>query len=246
MRKRLSWIAVPIIGAGLLAGCGSSNSGIQRVTPLPPVVAQSASATPTVEAVTEEAIAAGMPTVTASPSPTITATPDMAGDATGATPTPLSVELDEGEARRIAAATDTAYQPTAQAPVQFESFPVAMTFDEFYEKYDMRRGWILSDKLVSLDGREVVMEGYIAPPLKPKLDFFVLTQIPLAMCPFCSTDADWPDRIALVYLPEATLFNNRYPVRITGRMEVGSSVDASSGMVSLVRLYADEIEVLDG
>ncbi len=172
--------------------------------------------------------------------------PDVTEAASGPTSTPLSVELDEGEARRIAAATDAAYQPTAQAPVQFDAFPVAMTFDEFYERFDMRRGWILSDKLVSLDGQDVVMEGYIAPPLKPKLDFFVLTQIPLAICPFCSTDADWPDRIALVYLPEATLFNNREPVVEKKKKKKKKKKKGALGMVSLVRLYADEIEVLDG
>ncbi|WP_238626138.1 hypothetical protein [Aggregatilinea lenta] len=245
MKTRLIWIAALVAAGMSLAGCGSDGGGIRRVTPLPSAVAQNASATPA-PATDAPAQGTATPTLTATPSATPMLPPDVTEAASGPTSTPLSVELDEGEARRIAAATDAAYQPTAQAPVQFDAFPVAMTFDEFYERFDMRRGWILSDKLVSLDGQDVVMEGYIAPPLKPKLDFFVLTQIPLAMCPFCSTDADWPDRIALVYLPEATLFNNRYPVRITGRMEVGSSVDASSGMVSLVRLYADEIEVLDG
>lgn len=241
MKNRLIWSAILLAAVTSLAGCGSEGSGIRRVTPLPPAAMQAASPTPTPVTITSAPVAS-TPTVMATASPS----PEGATSPLAATPTPLDVDLEEGQARVIAAATDAAYQPTAQSPVQFDAFPVSMTFDEFYSGFDMRRGWQLSDKLVSLDGQDVVMEGYIAPPLKPKLDFFVLTQIPLAMCPFCSTDADWPDRIALVYLPEATIFNNRYPVRITGQLEVGSSVDAESGMVSLVRLYADEIEVLDG
>jgi hypothetical protein len=195
---------------------------------------------------------ARQPTRTSLP---VTLAPDIEDDAAvedeipatrTATPTPLDNQLAAGEARDIALATDAAFQPTPRNELlSFDRSPVTLQFDEFYEAYDMRRGWIVSDKLVSLDGKTVTMEGYIAPPLKPKLDFFVLTQVPLSVCPFCSTDADWPDRIALIYLPEADLIDNRYPVRVTGQMEIGSSIDAETGMVSLVRLYAEDVERIE-
>ncbi|MBC7870918.1 MAG: hypothetical protein H7Y09_08770 [Chitinophagaceae bacterium] len=123
--------------------------------------------------------------------------------------------------------------------------PVPITFDEFYDGYSIRAGLIMSDKLTSLDGQRVVMEGYMAPPLKPELDFFVLTRIRLAFCPFCSTAADWPDDIALVYLDDSVIAATLNPVRISGRLEVGASVDQETGMVSLVRIYVDELEILD-
>jgi hypothetical protein len=122
---------------------------------------------------------------------------------------------------------------------------VDIRFDEFYDGYNLRTGLVLSDKLVSLDGKDVVMEGYMAPPLKPELDYFVLTRIRLAFCPFCSTAGDWPDDIALVYLNDQTTQATQYPVRIIGRMEIGASVDSETGMVSLVRIYADELEILN-
>lgn len=205
---------------------------------------------PTANPVVTEIVLSATPAVTEVPEESNTVTPipvtdPESGEELAPTPTPLDNNLAAGEARAIALATDVAFAPTPRNELlSFDENPVPLVFDEFYEAYDMRRGWIISDKLISLDGYNVEMEGYIAPPLKPELDFFVLTQIPLDICPFCSTDADWPDRIALVYLPEADLIDNRYPVRIVGQLEVGSSIDVETGMVSLVRLYAEEVEQL--
>lgn len=144
----------------------------------------------------------------------------------------------------IAAATDTALLTTPRSRIVFDQFPVPITFDEFYDGYNLRTGLILSDKLLSLDGQFVAMEGYMAPPLKPELDYFVLTRIRLAFCPFCTSGSDWPDDIALVYLSQNTTTATEYPVRVLGRIEVGASVDQETGMVSLVRIYADNLEVM--
>lgn len=163
-----------------------------------------------------------------------------------ATPTPLSADLPQGNAAAIAMATDVAMQPVIENPLQFDESPVPITFDEFYDGFNLRTGLVLSDKLMSLDGKEVVMEGYMAPPLKPALDWFVLTRIRLEFCPFCSSDADWPDDIALVYLADGEVIATQQPIRIRGRMEIGSSVDPETGMVSIVRIYADEVEQLAG
>ena len=75
-----------------------------------------------------------------------------------------------------------------------------LQFAEFYQGGGAR-GLILSDKLVALHGQRVVMAGFMAPPLKPALDFFVLTRVPLALCPFCASDAQWPEDIVFVRLP---------------------------------------------
>ncbi len=160
------------------------------------------------------------------------------------TPTPLSRDLAQGDAAAVAAATDAALQPTPRTPLTFDQNPVPITFDEFYDGFDLRKGLQLSDKLVSLDGKDVRIEGYMAPPLKPELDYFVLTRIRLQVCPFCSTAAEWPDDIALVYVQDGPVTTTERPLRLTGRMEVGASVDQETGMVSLVRVYASDVEVL--
>jgi hypothetical protein len=103
-------------------------------------------------------------------------------------------------------------------------------------------GIVLSDKLKSLAGQSVVMEGFMAPPLKPTLDFFVLTRVPMSLCPFCSSDADWPSDIVVVYLenPVTALPFDR-PIQVEGRLELGTKVDAETGFVSLVRVYATRL-----
>lgn len=44
----------------------------------------------------------------------------------------------------------------------------------------------------------MTISGYMAPPLTPTIRFFVLTEVPMSVCPFCSSDADWPDNIIVV------------------------------------------------
>jgi hypothetical protein len=165
-------------------------------------------------------------------------------EALTATPTPPSAQPPLGSAAAIAMATDVAMKPAIENPIEFTDSPVPITFDEFYEGFNLRKGLILTDKLRSLDGKEVVMEGYMAPPLKPQIDWFVLTSIRLEFCPFCSSGADWPTDIAVVYMKEGTLVATQVPVRIRGRLEIGQAVDPETGMVSLVRIYADEIELI--
>ena len=185
----------------------------------------------------------------------VTPTPDPQAETTAlptvpptvppiATPTPLNVQMPSGSAAAMAMATDAVMKPELAEPLTFEERPVAITFDEFYAGFDMRKGLTLSDKLMSLDGVDVVMEGYMAPPLKPELDWFVLTRIRLEVCPFCSSGADWPLDIAVVYVNDGTVIATQAPVRIEGRMEIGTSVDPETGMVSLVRIYASDVENL--
>ncbi len=227
------------------ASCASAPSSIQRVTPLPqtsaPLVAQQPTA---VASLTERA--PGPFSATQEPGDLQSPFEQLFASAPAPTATPLSNDLPEGSAREIALATDTAMQVTLDAPLTFDESPVPITFDEFYDGYNLRTGLILSQKLLSLDGQSVVLEGYMAPPLKPALDYFVLTRIRLAFCPFCSNASDWPDDIALVYMPEgATTLATTAPVRVTGRIEIGASTDMETGMVSLVRVYVEQYEVID-
>ena len=54
----------------------------------------------------------------------------------------------------------------------------------------------------------------MAPPLKAEAAFFVLTREPVALCPFCQSDADWPDNILVVYLSSNQSFvQNNAPLR---------------------------------
>lgn len=111
-----------------------------------------------------------------------------------------------------------------------------ISFDELYGKISVL-GLTFSDKVKALEGKPVRMRGFMAPPLKAEADFFVLTQIPMALCPFCSSDADWPDDIIVVYLDRAQTFEqaNR-TIEVSGTLEVGSRTDPETGFVSLLRI----------
>jgi hypothetical protein len=94
-----------------------------------------------------------------------------------------------------------------------------------------------TEKARKLAGKVVEMRGYMAPPLKPEIDFFVLTSLPTAICPFCDAAASWPDDIVLVRLsrPVRALAYDRL-LNVSGTLEIGIDTDAATGFVSLVRL----------
>jgi len=98
-------------------------------------------------------------------------------------------------------------------------------------------GLQFSDKVNGLKGKPVAMRGFMAPPLKPEADFFVMTRAPVSLCPFCQTDADWPSDIIVVHLRNgSTLTRNTDPIEVTGSLEVGSATDPKTGFVSLLRI----------
>ena len=117
-------------------------------------------------------------------------------------------------------------------------------FAELYAKIGVL-GMEFSDRVKALAGQRVAMLGFMAPPLKAEADFFVLTETPMALCPFCSSDADWPANIVVVYLARAQTFVQ--PSRIiaaTGRLEMGSWTDPETGFVSLLRLREARYEIV--
>lgn len=122
------------------------------------------------------------------------------------------------------------------APFSSARATTQLTFDELYEVQSVL-GLKFTAKVKSLSGANVTMRGFMAPPLKAEAKFFVLTEIPMALCPFCSSDADWPDNIIVVYLDEKQTFvQANAPIDVEGTLEYGSWTDSETGFVSLLRL----------
>jgi len=94
-----------------------------------------------------------------------------------------------------------------------------------------------TDKAKRLAGKTVEMRGYMAPPLKPEIEFFVLTSLPTAICPFCDAAASWPDDIVLIFMgrPIRALAYDRL-IKVSGKLEIGTDTDEVTGFVSRVRL----------
>jgi hypothetical protein len=88
-----------------------------------------------------------------------------------------------------------------------------------------------------LAGESVEVEGYMAPPLKANSTFFVLTKRPMSVCPFCETEAEWPEDILAVYtrrVYDVVAFNRKIVVR--GELALGSHTDPETGFLSRVRI----------
>ncbi len=119
-----------------------------------------------------------------------------------------------------------------------------LSFEEMYSGNSVL-GLQLSEKLLSLKDQRVVIQGFMAPPLKADAKFFVLTKDPVSLCPFCNSDEDWPDSIIVVWLSEGQRFvqNNRL-IQVEGKLGVGSQTDDETGFVSLVRLTDARFEVV--
>lgn len=124
-----------------------------------------------------------------------------------------------------------------------EASPYPLKFSDLYESRSVR-GLVFSKKLLSLPGKEVQINGFMAPPLKPDLKFFVLTRQPVDICPFCDSDADWPEDIVVVYLKgEMKYVPDGTPVSVKGILEVRTKIDKETGFVSRVRIVDANITV---
>ena len=119
-----------------------------------------------------------------------------------------------------------------------------LSFSQLYESFGVM-GLSFSARAKGLIGAQVTVAGYMAPPLKAESHFFVLSKEPLAICPFCQSDADWPVDIVVIYLDDASpLMSAGAKLAVTGRLELGSWTDPESGFVSQVRLRASRFRRL--
>lgn len=116
------------------------------------------------------------------------------------------------------------------ATVQAQEKP--LYFGELYKEHMQ-----FSDKAKQLNGLEVRFYGYMAPPLKVESNFFVLTKTPLSVCPFCETEADWPDDLIFVTgkEPFRIIAYNRKIV-VSGLLDLGTQSHEETGFVSRVRI----------
>jgi hypothetical protein len=106
------------------------------------------------------------------------------------------------------------------------------TFTDIYARDN-----VLSEAAVSLTGSPITMRGFMAPPLKPDIAFFVLTKLPMTVCPFCSDGTEWPEDIVVVYLEGELQFVPYYAaIEVEGRLDTGFITDPETGFVSLVRM----------
>lgn len=95
----------------------------------------------------------------------------------------------------------------------------------------------ISELAKSSVGKRISVDGYMAPPLKAESRFFVLTRRPMSVCPFCETEAEWPNDILAVYtkrIVDVVPYNVK--IVASGVLELGAYKDPETGFLSMVRL----------
>jgi hypothetical protein len=98
-------------------------------------------------------------------------------------------------------------------------------------------GVIFSDLARTHDGERVSFRGYMAPQLIAESAFFVLTDVPMAVCPFCDTEAEWPNNILAVYAKRVVTPPNFWEqIEVDGVLRLGGFEDPDTGFLSMVRV----------
>jgi hypothetical protein len=90
---------------------------------------------------------------------------------------------------------------------------------------------------LSLEGQAVRLDGFMAPPLKPEARFFVLTEQPMATCPFCAAGTAWPAHVVTVQIRHGLRvipFNRR--LAASGTLALAPAPDEENDIFSRVRL----------
>ncbi len=98
------------------------------------------------------------------------------------------------------------------------------------ELYD--KGVVFSDLAHELDGQRVRVEGYMAPLLKASSHFFMLTKMPMDVCPFCEPGGEWPCDILAIYtrrLYDVVPFNRK--IIVAGTLRLTDHIDQETGEV---------------
>ena len=102
-----------------------------------------------------------------------------------------------------------------------------------------------SDLAKANEGQRISVQGYMAPPLEADTDFFVLTKRPMSVCPFCETEAEWPDDILAVRAKRnIRVVPYNVDILVRGVLELGTKVDESTGFLSRVRVTDAVVERL--
>lgn len=124
-------------------------------------------------------------------------------------------------------------QPTSPAKVS-EKRSNQLSWNEFFDNELQNTP---SQKFWDLQGRQVVIDGFMGEVLSFDGGWFLLIPAPGAECPFDNGDETYWNKIMIVFVKEKEgLRFTGGPLRITGRLDVGIKVDESN-YKTMFRLY---------
>ena len=119
-------------------------------------------------------------------------------------------------------------------PVAHAEGPTRLRMKRLYDEASASQ---FSADALALAGKPVEIWGYMAPPLKVNLDFFILSDFPTETCPFCASEEDWIETIVFIRMRQAEELHTADSMIWTkGILDLGPATDPETGFVSRVRL----------
>ncbi|WP_034672082.1 hypothetical protein [Ectobacillus panaciterrae] len=147
---------------------------------------------------------------------------------------PAAGGADKNAADNEQAAATQQAPAIAPAPQEAAGEATSINWDDFFDNGDQTKP---SKKFAGMNGKKVVMEGYMGELISMKGGWFLLIPQPGAECPFCSNDQSYWNRIMIVFVKEPNhlrLIPGK--VRVTATLDVGAKQD-QSGYTTMFRLY---------
>jgi hypothetical protein len=113
--------------------------------------------------------------------------------------------------------------------------PAKLSLDQLYDPPDLA-ATNFAAPIRALAGRQVVVDGFVAPHASGNAPFHIVTARPVATCPHCGGQA-MPADALLAYIPlrEQVLPVGRRTL-VSGRLELGAARDVTTGFLSTARL----------
>lgn len=146
---------------------------------------------------------------------------------------PITEAKPVGEASKIISNSKPIQPPTSPLRAS-ENGSNHLSWNEFFDNDLQNKP---SQKFWDLQGKQVMIDGFMGEVLSFDGGWFLLIPAPGAECPFDNGDETYWNKIMIVFVKEKEgLRFTGGPLRITGRLDVGIKVDESN-YKTMFRLY---------
>ncbi len=113
--------------------------------------------------------------------------------------------------------------------------PARLTLGQLYDPPDLA-ATNFAAPVRALAGRQVVVDGFVAPHAAGNVPFHIITARPINTCPHCGGQAMPADALLAYIPPRDTALPVGRPTLVAGRLELGAARDVTTGFLSTARL----------
>lgn len=118
--------------------------------------------------------------------------------------------------------------------------PAKLALDQLYDPPDLAAN-NFAPSVRALAGRDVVVDGFVAPHVQGNAPFHIVTPRPINTCPHCGGQAMPADALLAYIPPRDTPLPVGRRTLVAGRLELGAARDVTTGFLSTARLRNAQI-----